>query len=619
VRARPRRPVRAAVGPVLAAGAAGYAVLLRRRLAAFPVLEPTDEPAAVGHRLITAAGVTVDDATWRAASRHARRHGLEVLDLVPADLPVEPLLALAWRVVPPTFRDDPLATGFGADHALLVTDDVLARSRITATADLHPHEMHRVSKSLKRFAPRAMAHAVAPGLSARTRRDPVHGRAWVDSAYAMGAPFILTARAASVAVLAVRALRRRPWGRAGALAFSAQPLVATAGTAFRPADLATTPVVRMATATVERLLSLRRAPGEHAGSAEIAARRVRYRQQLDAGIDGLFEPRRPGCPACGETDLSVRVRTGDLLQGKPGEFTLDECGSCGHVFQNPRLTVEGLAFYYGDFYDGVGEEEMELLGATGATQYAARADFVGAHTEPRRWLDVGGGHGHFSLVARGVWPKARFDVVDLAESVEVAERRGWVDRAHRGLFPELAPHVAGEYDVLSMHHYLEHTRDPGAELDAAAVALEPGGLLSIEMPDPESTLARAMGRWWGPYLQPQHLNMVTRPNLERMLAERGFTVVDAHGPEAHQGADLGFAAYMIANRLGPPVDVPWRPAPTRWSHLRRSVGFSAGMPLIGLGLLVDNAMTPLVPALRASNAYRVLARLDRPARGARER
>ena len=66
----------------------------------------------------------------------------------------------------------------------------------------------------------------------------------------------------------------------------------------------------------------------------------------------------------------------------------------------------------------------------------------------------------------------------------MAARRGWVDRAHRGLFPDLAAEMAGEYDVVSMHHYLEHTRDPGVELEAAATALAPGGLLSLEIPDP---------------------------------------------------------------------------------------------------------------------------------------
>ncbi|HET9608404.1 MAG TPA: class I SAM-dependent methyltransferase, partial [Acidimicrobiales bacterium] len=329
-----------------------------------------------------------------------------------------------------------------------------------------------------------------------------------------------------------------------------------------------------------------------------------------AGVDRFFEPRRATCPACGDHRLALRVRTGDMLQGKPGEFTLDECGGCGLVFQNPRLTVEGLDFYYGDFYDGVGEEEMELLGATARDQYLARARLVAGHVEPRRWLDVGGGHGHFSLVARGVWPTAAFDAVDLAASIEVAERRGWVDRAHRALFADVAPSVAGEYDVVSMHHYLEHTRDPGAEIDAAAVALAPGGLLSIEMPDPASSLARLLGRWWGPYLQPQHINMVPIANLEAMLAARGFSVLVRHRAAAHQACDLGFAAYLVANRLGPPCDVPWRPPPTRWSQLRRSVGFGAGMPLIGLGLVIDHLIDPLVPMLGASNAYRVLARLD---------
>jgi hypothetical protein len=68
---------------------------------------------------------------------------------------------------------------------------------------------------------------------------------------------------------------------------------------------------------------------------------------------------------------------------------------------------------------------------------------------------------------------------------------------------------------------------------------------------------------------------------------------------------------MVANRLGPPDDVPWRPAPTRWSRARRSVGFGLGMPVIGAGLVVDHLMAPFVPALRASNAYRLLARRPR--------
>ena len=302
---------------------------------------------------------------------------------------------------------------------------------------------------------------------------------------------------------------------------------------------------------------------------------------------------------------------GDLYQRKPGRFTLERCAGCGLVFQNPMVTAEGLDLYYRDFYDGVGEEQTELAFTSQRTFYANRIAMVAARHEPRRWLDVGGGHGHFCLAARGAWPKATFDAVDLATSIEEAERRGWVDRGIRGLFPAMADELAEAYDVVSMHHYLEHTRDPAAEIEAARTVLEPGGLLLIEMPDPTSLAARALGRWWCAHLQPQHLHMPPIELLERMLADRGFTVVDRHRAEAHQGGDLTGATYLAVNRLGPPVDVPWRPPSTTSQRARRAAALVAALPVLAVASGVDVALAALVPhGLPLSNAYRVLARRD---------
>ncbi|MGG8409160.1 hypothetical protein ACM614_22460, partial [Streptomyces sp. 12297] len=71
-----------------------------------------------------------------------------------------------------------------------------------------------------------------------------------------------------------------------------------------------------------------------------ADRRAAYAAELAGGADRFLEPRRATCPWCDAPRLAVRVRMPDLLQGKPGRFTLEECQACGHVFQNPRLTVE---------------------------------------------------------------------------------------------------------------------------------------------------------------------------------------------------------------------------------------------------------------------------------------
>ena len=249
----------------------------------------------------------------------------------------------------------------------------------------------------------------------------------------------------------------------------------------------------------------------------------------------------------------MRVRVGDLLQFKPGEFELDQCANCGHIFQNPRLSLEGLDFYYRDFYDGIGGQQSEFVFSSDDSSYHGRVDLVAAHARPKRWLDVGAGHGHFCLVAADILPDTRFEGLDLSASIVGAEQRQWIDRAHLGMFPELADDLSETYDVVSMHHYLEHTRDPAEELAAAAKVLESGGHLLIEVPDPECAYGRFLGWTWGPWFQPQHQHFVSAGNLATMLTDRGFTVVAQERGPAHQPVDLAFAVMHLANRIaGPP-------------------------------------------------------------------
>jgi hypothetical protein len=325
-------------------------------------------------------------------------------------------------------------------------------------------------------------------------------------------------------------------------------------------------------------------------------------------MDHFYEPRRDTCPLCESRDLAVHLRTGDLLQHKPGRFTLERCGGCGHVFQNPRLSLAGLDFYYRDFYDGLGEAGMEFIFGYGIAPYIARARMVkrARETAPARWLDVGAGHGHFCIAARAELPDTRFDGLDLSESIDEAKRRGWIDTAYRGLFPELAADLAGQYDTISMSHYLEHTIDPRLELDAARVALADHGSLLIEVPDPEFKLGRVLGRYWLPWFQPQHQHLLSVKNLERLLRERGFTPVEWHRGAAHQRVDLFFASYLLLDRIAPPAHLPWRWRGAAASAWRLFV-WTAGSPLVLAAILTDNALGPLLSRARVSNTYRVLA------------
>ncbi|MFJ9076335.1 methyltransferase domain-containing protein [Streptomyces sp. NPDC102278] len=614
----PSRRIRWTSAAVLVALGAGT-VRSHRRLRAIPVL-PTIPPAgsagvprAAGWRLLTARGVEADPATFLAACAHAEREGLRVLDLLPGDLSVERALGLLRLVDPARYRADRLGEGRGAGFAVLVAQEVLTRAGVEAgDAPREPAELLALIRRVKEYAPAAAGLAVAPALRAGRRSEPT-GAVRAAELRAQGLPpgTVVAAQLAGLALLAAVAARQGRWGAAAAGLYWLQPYLVLGGPGapLRPADLAAAGAARPARALGAALRTTADLV-RTSSAAPDTDRAVGYRAELAAGTDRFLEPRRTDCPWCGSRRLAVRVRVPDLLQGKPGRFTLEGCEDCGHVFQNPRLTLEGLEFYYRDFYDGRGGESAGTVFGQLGDSYRKRAAMLEPYGEPTSWLDVGTGHGHFCNAARAVWPHTRFDGLDMGEGVRDAERRGWVDCGFQGQFPEFAEKLAGQYEVVSMYHYLEHTRDPLAELDTAAAVLAPGGFLAIELPDPRSRMARLLGPAWLPWFQPQHQHLIPAGNLREALTARGFTVLaEEHGP-AHQGNDFVGAVALTTTRLAPDPDRPWAPpaGPGRRA-LARAVR-AAALPCLAGAVVLDAIRTVAARRTDGGNAYRMLARKD---------
>lgn len=347
-------------------------------------------------------------------------------------------------------------------------------------------------------------------------------------------------------------------------------------------------------------------------AALIASIRERYRSDVAAGLDRFFEPPRTTCPWCESPRIRHLLNSADIMQSKPGHFSVMSCRTCGHAFQNPRLSLAGLEYYYRDFYDGVGAEAVEkgFEFGTGANLDRARhlkEFFPGA--APARWVDVGTGYGHFCRDARTIWPDTRFEGLDMGGSVEEGKSRGWLDEAHRGFLPDLAPSLAGQFDVVSMHHYLEHTREPRVELDSAARLLKDGGILMIEVPNPESLFGRLVGRWWMPWLQPQHLNFVTRANLMQALAHRGLRPVLEVRGAAHIPVDFTFLAVLPLLAYGPYPSWPWFADPGDPVRKKRfDAAMKLGPTLHKVAMPLDRVRTKVAHITDRGNTYRVLAR-----------
>jgi hypothetical protein len=162
-----------------------------------------------------------------------------------------------------------------------------------------------------------------------------------------------------------------------------------------------------------------------------------------------------------------------------------------------------------------------------------------------------------------------------------------------------------------MNHYLEHARDPRAEVAAAATVLAPGGHLLLEGPDAASWWNR-LGRYWICWLQPQHLHFITCEGLEAELEAAGFDIVSVERSTAGEGWDLTMAALLMAqHRAGQSRLVPWLPAPGPLGRLRRGVVLTAAMPLVGLAALADVVKDSWHRRARPQhpgNAYRLVAR-----------
>ncbi|MEU3855981.1 class I SAM-dependent methyltransferase [Streptomyces sp. NPDC028722] len=311
--------------------------------------------------------------------------------------------------------------------------------------------------------------------------------------------------------------------------------------------------------------------------------------------DPFQEPRREDCPWCGSRRLRTRLRAPDPLRHRPGTFALDGCRDCGHAFQNPRLSAEGLAFFHRDFYERQLEQLTERVvpAHVARRRHRATAWRLSALREPESWLDVGTGHARFPEAAKEFFPYTSFDGLDPTARVEQALLEGRVEEAHRGYLttPGTAARLRARYDVVSMFHHLAHTPDPRAELHAALTVLRPGGHLVVESPDPRCLFATLLGSWWLPYGQPRHLHLVPLANLRTELRAQGCTVLVTDRTTPHQPYDLSAAAVLALAHVNP---------------LLRGMA----EPLPALAGTVDRTLAPLLRRTRFANAYRIVARKD---------
>ncbi|MEO5345406.1 MAG: class I SAM-dependent methyltransferase [Magnetococcus sp. YQC-9] len=88
--------------------------------------------------------------------------------------------------------------------------------------------------------------------------------------------------------------------------------------------------------------------------------------------------------------------------------------------------------------------------------------------------------------------------------------------------------IDGHFDLIMLHHALEHMPDQHATLERLRERLNPGGGLLIRIPVAQTYAHRRYGVHWAAWDAPRHLYLHSVTSLHRLAEQHGFAIFARH-------------------------------------------------------------------------------------------
>lgn len=255
------------------------------------------------------------------------------------------------------------------------------------------------------------------------------------------------------------------------------------------------------------------------------------------------------CPVCGETEY--RVCAEQVKQ----KYRIVKCGSCGLIYTNPMPSDENDNSFnelyhdwdYHNIFTDNPEKALEM----------ARSEMVGQFnywksknlmiTDKGNFLDIGCGAGHILAAAKEMgWAPIGLEI-DRNAFRETAKM--W-DLDIRSTYLSEANFADNYFDWIRARYVFEHLPSPSDLLKDVFRVLEPGGILTIDVPNQNGFFSQlrvlrgkeqGQGQFYGYLDPPLHVIGYSPKTMKLLLLKNGFEV------------PLSFSTYP-----GSPV---WRPGP----------------------------------------------------------
>lgn len=206
-------------------------------------------------------------------------------------------------------------------------------------------------------------------------------------------------------------------------------------------------------------------------------------------------------------------------------WTIYKCLDCGLGILDPLPSTKELeSLYEREYFDvqydaGVEPDSPEFKRWMDLLEHRHR--FFKRKKMRGRLLDIGCGNGYFLALCR----EKGYEVegIDVSKwAVQYASSTLKLP-VHRGEIADIS-FPEGSFDVITMFHSLEHTRNASEAVSQIKIWLKPEGILVIEVPNYTGTDAQKEWDHWIGWQIPYHFFHFTPSSLRRLLANHGFKI-----------------------------------------------------------------------------------------------
>ena len=239
------------------------------------------------------------------------------------------------------------------------------------------------------------------------------------------------------------------------------------------------------------------------------------------------------CELCGDNQSTVAARGKDYeYWTSEQEFTVVECLRCGHLYLDPRPSIEAInRIYPSHYYTLEGRHTAHsswLIASMKKRVLRGRTAAFRDKLEKKQAavFDVGCGDCSFLLNVKEEHPHVKAAGVDLAFTDGIRKQCTARDiRLIEGNVEETnLPEET--FDIVTLNQVIEHVWKPREVLVKLHRSLTAGGLISIQTVNTDGYDRKLFkDGLWGAYYFPRHLNFFSFETLGRLLKETGFEVV----------------------------------------------------------------------------------------------